>query len=150
MKLVIVLAILIVSCSPAEKQLAWKSFGAEITPLNATPVSDVIDQFELDVESEFKISGELKEVCSSKGCWTTIEAEDGRLVRVTFKDYGFFMPLDAAGRAVIAEGVGFKKVTSVDELRHYAVDAKKSEEEIAAITEPKTEYLFEAAGVLLN
>ncbi len=71
-------------------------------------------------------------------------------MRVTFKDYGFFLPLDAAGRAVIAEGVGFKKVTAVDELRHYAVDAKISDEEIAAITEPKTEYLFEAAGVLLN
>ncbi len=150
MKALILLLVLIVSCSPAEKQMAWESFGAEITPLKATPVSEVIDLFELDVESKFKISGELKEVCASKGCWTIIEADDGRLVRVTFKDYGFFLPLDAAGRTVIAEGVGFKKVTSVDDLRHYALDAKKTEDEITAITEPKTEYLFEAAGVLLN
>ena len=40
--------------------------------------------------------------------------------------------------------------TSVEDLKHYALDAGKSESEIAAITKPKIEYSFEADGVLLK
>jgi hypothetical protein len=39
--------------------------------------------------------------------------------------------------------------TSVDELKHYAEDAKKSKEEIDAITEPKKEIRLTANGVLV-
>lgn len=135
---------------PDPERRAWESFGAQLTSENAVPVSQVVDQFELATEKPFKISGTLHEVCAKKGCWTEVQTEDGRTVRITFQDYGFFLPTDAAGRQMVAEGVGFRKVTSVEELRHYAEDAKKSAEEIAAITEPKLEYLFEASGVLLN
>jgi hypothetical protein len=144
------LLLLLTACAPAEPAATWESFGATITAEQAIPVSDVIDQFAMDTETPFKISGTLHEVCAEKGCWTKIQTEDGRTVRMTFKDYAFFLPTDAAGRQVVAEGVGLRKETSVEELRHYAKDAKKTDEEIAAITEPKIEYLFEAAGVLLN
>ena len=39
---------------------------------------------------------------------------------------------------------------SVADLKHYAEDAGKSEDEIAKITEPKIEYAFEANGVLIK
>ena len=68
---------------------------------------------------------------------------------VRFKDYGFFMPLNAEGE-VIVNGKAFVSETSVEELRHYAEDAGKSAEEIAAITAPKRTYSFEADGVLLK
>lgn len=150
MKLLPLLLILFASCAPSEPEVSWEAYGAEITAEQAIAVSDVIDQFTLERETPLKISGTLHEVCAEKGCWTKIETEDGRMVRMMFKDYGFFLPTDAAGRQMIAEGVGLCKETSVEELRHYAKDAKKTDEEIAAITEPKIEYLFEAAGVLLN
>jgi hypothetical protein len=38
----------------------------------------------------------------------------------------------------------------VETLRHYAEDEGKSKEEIAAITEPVTEYTFEAVGVIIR
>jgi hypothetical protein len=68
---------------------------------------------------------------------------------VKFKDYGFFMPKDIAGREVIMEGTAYREVVSVDELKHLAKDAGKSEEEIAKITEPKEELQFLAHGVIL-
>jgi hypothetical protein len=68
---------------------------------------------------------------------------------VKFKDYAFFVPKDIAGREVLVEGVAFTEETSIEELRHYAEDAGKSEEEIAKITEPVTEKKFMASGVLL-
>jgi hypothetical protein len=75
---------------------------------------------------------------------------DGEEMRVTFKDYGFFVPLDAAGKTVIMEGKAYYDTTSVDMLRHYAEDAGESPEEIEKITEPKLELAFEATGVLLK
>ena len=68
---------------------------------------------------------------------------------VKFYDYGFFVPKDISGKEVIVEGKAFKEVTPFDELRHYAEDAGKSADEIAAITEPKAEWKFEATGVLV-
>lgn len=96
-----------------------------------------------------KMKGKIVEVCSKKGCWMTLDMDGQNEVMVKFKDYGFFMPLDAKGD-VIVNGKAFVTETPVDELRHYAEDAGKSKEEIAAITEPKLEYRFEADGVLLK
>lgn len=74
--------------------------------------------------------------------------DTGNEIFVKFKDYGFFMPLDCEGQELVMNGFAVKSVTSVDELRHYAEDEGKSEEEIAAITEPKEEITFMADGVV--
>jgi hypothetical protein len=39
-----------------------------------------------------KVSGQIKEVCTNKGCWFAMELPNGSSMRVTFKDYGFFIP----------------------------------------------------------
>jgi hypothetical protein len=95
------------------------------------------------------MKGEIVDVCPKKGCWMRLNMGHGEQVMVRFKDYDFFVPTDAKGNVVI-NGKAFVTETSVDELRHYAEDAGKSEEEIAQITEPKLEYRFLADGVLLN
>ena len=61
---------------------------------------------------------------------------DEKLLWFRFKDYGFFMPTDAAGKEVIVDGKAFVNEVSVADLKHYAEDAGKSPEEIAKITEP--------------
>ena len=58
------------------------------------------------------------------------------------KDYAFFVPTALEGKTVVLEGSAESKTTSVKELQHYAEDAKKSQAEIDAITEPKTETRF--------
>jgi hypothetical protein len=75
-----------------------------------------------------------------------LDGEKDLMVR--FKDYGFFMPLDAKGEVII-NGYATISETSVEELRHYAEDAGASEQEIEAIVEPELTYSFEADGVLL-
>ena len=59
------------------------------------------------------------------------------------------MPKNIADKDVIVNGKAYVTEVSVDEQRHYAEDAGKTEEEIAAITEPKRTLSFEADGVLL-
>jgi hypothetical protein len=128
----------------------WDSFGEPINSENAVEISAVVDDFVMEEEKNFKISGTLVNVCQSKGCWTTLATDDGRMIKMTFANYGFFLPTDASGREIIAEGIGFKKVTTVDEQRHHLEDAGASAEEIAKITEEKVEYAFEATGVILK
>lgn len=97
------------------------------------------------------VTGKVEAVCQMKGCWMNIVSEDpnGPATLVQFKDYGFFMPKDIAGRTVVLKGHGYKEETSVEELRHMAEDAGKSQAEIDAITSPKEEMKFLATGVIL-
>ncbi|MBS1563155.1 MAG: DUF4920 domain-containing protein, partial [Bacteroidetes bacterium] len=41
------------------------------------------------------------------------------------------------------------EVTPAEKLRHYAEDARKSKEEIAAITQDKQEILLTAKGIVV-
>lgn len=87
--------------------------------------------------------------CAKKGCWMNVGLAEGENMRVTFKDYGFFVPKDLSGQEVVMEGMLRRKVSSVEEQRHFAEDAGKSAEEIAAIQQADTIYSFEAVGVLI-
>ena len=92
--------------------------------------------------------GMVSDVCSKKGCWMTIPLSNGEELMVRFKDYDFFVPIDASGEVII-NGMAYISETSVADLRHYAEDAGASSAEIEAIIEPKITYSFMADGVLL-
>lgn len=134
-------------------QVKGETFGEAITADGAITYSELLMQMKNATADSVavKVVGTVDAVCQMKGCWMNIVADDSDTpeMMVRFKDYGFFMPKDIAGRQVIMEGFAFKEVTPVDELRHYAEDAGKSKEEIEAITEPKEELKFLASGVLL-
>lgn len=54
------------------------------------------------------VEGKVRQACTRKGCWmelaaTADKAEPG--CRVTFKDYGFFVPTDSAGAEARVQGV---------------------------------------------
>ncbi|MDP5081393.1 MAG: DUF4920 domain-containing protein [Winogradskyella sp.] len=135
-----------------QKEIAYASFGMKINDADALTSERMMSHYKtMNVGDTInsKMIGKIEEVCSAKGCWMTLNMDGENKVMVKFKDYGFFMPLDAEGEVVI-NGKAFVSETSVDELRHYAEDAGKSEEEILAITEPKRTYSFEADGVLLK
>jgi hypothetical protein len=97
-----------------------------------------------------KVSGNIKEVCTNKGCWFAMELPNGSKMRVTFKDYGFFIPTNSQGFPITIEGVATLSETDVETLRHYAEDQGKSKEEVEAITAPKKEITFEASGALIK
>jgi len=80
----------------------------------------------------------------------TLELPNGKQTFVKFKDYAFFVPLNAAEQEAIVSGKAFVSETSVAQLRHYAQDAGEPENAIAKITEPKVEYKFMADGVLIS
>lgn len=125
-------------------------FGAVINESEITPLTTLINELEEKEEFHGKVMGEIREVCAHKGCWMTLDLPNGETMRVTFKDYGFFVPKNSQGYPVIIEGIASKKITDVETLRHYAEDAGKSKEEIESITASKKEYAFEAVGVIIK
>lgn len=134
----------------SEEQLPVGYFGEEINDQEVSTLDRLVAVLETENEFQGKLVGEINEICSKKGCWMTIDLPNGESMRVTFKDYGFFVPKNAQGYPVIIEGIATKKVTDVATLKHYAEDAGKSAEEIEAIKVPKIEYAFEAIGVIIR
>lgn len=124
--------------------------GEDITEDGAISTSEFLTQFEGKGVLETKITGSIEEVCSKKGCWMVMNLSEDKDMRVTFKDYEFFVPLDAAGKETIIQGTATMDTTTVEMLKHYAEDAGDSQEEIDAITEPEFNYAFEATGVIIK
>jgi len=162
--IIIVLFFVILACNSAKKDTnkenkiventTYNSFGDTLSASDYLSSNDAISNYKalkLGDTINLKFNANIKEVCSKKGCWMTLPAgNDDETIMVRFKDYGFFMPLDAAGKEVIVAGKAFVNEVSVADLKHYAEDAGKSSEEIANITEPAMEFAFEANGVLLK
>ena len=160
---VLLLMVSLFSCQKAgevSKGTTYEVVGkAEVVPGN---YGDLIEEnavisttellSKLDLEGQFtgKISGEIREVCTKKGCWFSMELPNGESMRVTFKDYGFFVPTNSQGFPMVMEGVATLSQTDVETLKHYAEDQGKSKEEVEAITEPKKEITFEATGVMIK
>lgn len=125
-------------------------FGEKITEDGAVPTDSLKAMMGDKTELACKLSGKVESVCQKKGCWMELKNADGSAMRVTFKDYGFFMPKDASGLTAIVDGIAKVEVTSVADLREYAKDDGKSQTDIDAIKEPLKELVFEAKGVILK
>ncbi len=139
------LIILVLACSSLAMSQQYDSFGDKFKPKGAISVNEIATDSE-----DIKVTGEVESVCVMKGCWMKIKLADGKTMRVTFKDYGFFVPMDIVGKEIVMEGNAKVKETSVADLQHYAKDAGETDEEIAKITQPSKEMAFEATGVLIK
>lgn len=124
-------------------------FGKIIDQEGAKTIDEFAAAMEGQDSLEIKISAVATDVCQKKGCWMKVELADGESMRIKFKDYGFFVPLDISGKNVVFSGKAYTETTTVDELKHYAEDGGASEEEIAAITEDETKLTFLADGVMI-
>lgn len=154
---------LFVSCKQTNKQveaekevaIAYDSFGAEIDDSNVLTMEEAEVKFKNLKEGDtltFKFKSKISDVCQKKGCWMKAPMSNGEKVRVSFKDYGFFMPknLPELDATAVMNGKAYISVITVDQLKHYAQDAGKSEDEIAQITDPRRTLSFEADGVLIE
>ncbi len=127
-------------------------YGEKINAEGAISTSE-LDSLVKDQGSveTIKLKGDISAACQVKGCWMTLSREGSKDIRVTFKDYGFFVPTDAAGSTAIVEGEAKLDTISVDVLRHYAVDGGMSAEEAEkTITKPEVSVSVVAKGVIIE
>jgi len=123
-------------------------FGKKTTAEGAIPVAELPAKLQGKETVEVKVSGKVKEVCKAEGCWLKMETADGAMM-IKMKDHSFLVPLSMNGKTIVVDGIATLKETSVEMQKHYAEDAGKSKEEIAAIKEPKKEITMQAKGILV-
>lgn len=134
-------------------EVAYAAFGDSISAENALSKEEMIakfDQMKPGDTLDVKFQSKIKEVCQKKGCWMTLDLAENKEAFVKFKDYAFFVPKNAKDEEVVISGKAFVSVESIDELRHYAKDAGKSQAAIDSIVAPKTTYSVMANGVLIK
>ena len=136
---------------PAGNALIGDCYGANVSAGILNKAISV-EKLESELKNTKKmetvaVKGEVVNVCEKRGCWITLKTEDGTSFFVKMKDYAFFVPTALKGKNVVLEGSAEKKVTSVEELKHYAKDAKKTKAEIDAIKMPKEEIRFVASAI---
>ncbi len=156
------LAIALFSCNKKQEdvknevvaeKINYAVFGDSITDAEALTSAEMMAKFKemkeddtLNVKFKSKING----VCQKKGCWMTMDLGEEKEAFVKFKDYAFFVPMNAENQDAVISGKAFVSVETVADQKHYAKDAGKSQAAIDSITEPKITYSFMADGVLIR
>lgn len=124
-----------------------QTYGAAITPAGALPMSALPAALGPRDSAQVKLVGKASAVCQARGCWMTLPTADGQEMRVRFRDYAFFVPKDLSGHEVVVSGWAYRRTVPKSELRHYAQDAGKTDQEIAAIDHDEQQLTFLADGV---
>lgn len=90
-----------------------------------------------------RVTTEIAQVCQKKGCFF-IAREGEAVARVTFADYGFFIPTDAGGKTVTLVGTLTRESISAAQAAHFAADLGDPE----AAAEPFA-YAIVATSVMI-
>jgi hypothetical protein len=98
-------------------------FGA---PLDAdarpTSLAAVLDNPLDYVDTAIRIETRISDVCQKKGCFM-IATNGKQAVRVSFKDYAFFVPTDTGGKTVTLTGTLIERELSEKQAAHLREDA---------------------------
>ncbi len=94
----------------------------------AISLATVLENPESYTKDAVVVEGVIAASCTRQGCWMQLapsDAEGTSSVRVTFKDYGFFIPLEAKGMKARAEGVAVVKTLSKADADHLEEEGAK-------------------------
>jgi hypothetical protein len=116
--------------------LAVSAFAGEVITRGAAvsketkaiSLATVLENPESYTKEAVVVEGMIAASCTRQGCWMQLapsEAKDAASVRVTFKDYGFFIPLEAKGMKARAEGVAVVNTLSKADADHLEEEGAK-------------------------
>jgi hypothetical protein len=129
---------------------ATGNFGEEVSAEQAVAADGIVALFGSSDTVSATVFGKISSSCKHSGCWMDLDMGNNEAIHVTFQDETFTIPLDAAGKNAVAQGIAVRELIPVEKLQNYAREDGKSEAEIAAITEPVYLYEFIASGVLIQ
>lgn len=93
-------------------------------------------------DKEVLVDTRIAKVCQKKGCFF-IAQSGADSVRISFENYGFFIPTDSAGKQATLAGVFSRKPVSKEQSDHLAEDLGENPAEEA----PAFEYSIVAKGI---
>jgi len=98
-------------------------FGSEATFDGAAlSVNELLADADAHVDQIVLVETRVAQVCQKKGCFFIARQGDAS-IRVSFKDYGFFVPTDIGGKTVRLAGTLTRIERSEEEAEHFSSDA---------------------------
>lgn len=107
---------------PVAQTADSETFGS---PLDEAVTAVSLEQIAGDGESyvgqSVRVEARVSEVCQKKGCFFIAQQGDS-VVRISFKDYAFFVPTDISGKRVTFVGEVVAKEITAEAAEHFAED----------------------------
>lgn len=127
-------------------------FGGEFTLTEVTPVDLVIADPASFVDKTVRVEGTVVDVCEMRGCWLSLGAKSGEVLRVKVRDGEMVFPISARGLQAQVEGtVGSHTISVEDQIergKYFAAEEGQTFDP-ASVTGPKTIYLLSPTKVFI-
>ena len=102
---------------------ADQAFGAPMpSEGQALSLTEAIANLDTGADQFVKVTGQVTEVCQARGCWMILVDGD-TYARITFEDYGFFVPMQTSMQRSVVYGVLSEHILSGEQADHFAQDA---------------------------
>lgn len=127
-------------------------FGSDFSVATVQPVETVLADPASFVDKTVRVEGTVVDVCEMRGCWLSLGAENGDVLRVKVRDGEMVFPMSARGLKAQVEGTVTSHTVSVEQqLESGEYHAKEAGETFdpASVTGPKTIYMLSPTGVLI-
>ena len=128
---------------PVETTPEYETFGAPMDfSVARVALEDIATDGDRYTDKIVRVETRVSKVCKKKGCFFIAQQGDS-VVRVSFKDYSFFVPTDISGKRVMLVGEVVANELSAEKAKHLAEDLGESE----ASVEPGKEYTIITSSV---
>ncbi|NUZ11290.1 DUF4920 domain-containing protein [Pseudoalteromonas sp. McH1-7] len=112
------LSVLVLSLASEAKNIEFGG-GADLNKLvAATEVLENVNEFK---EREITVSGKVTKVCKKRGCWMTLQVDNGESLNVKVRDGDMVFPMSAIGKRAFATG----------RVEHFKLDIAKTKRYLA-------------------
>jgi hypothetical protein len=109
---------------PVTQDAQTETFGVELdNSLPKLSMASLLTDSPSHLAKPFQVETRIAKVCQKKGCFF-IAQQDQHILRVSFRDYGFFIPTDSSGKTVTLAGELIQKEISPEQAAHFKADLK--------------------------
>ncbi len=116
---------------PVSSSETTETFGAALDEtLPRFALSELVAGAREYADQTVLVETRVGKVCQKKGCFF-VATEGDLALRVSFKDYGFFVPTDTSGKTVILAGRLVQQERSAKQAAHFNRDLKDGTEALA-------------------
>jgi hypothetical protein len=126
----------------------WTTYGKKLTATKMDSLAAALKDIPVEGKS-VAVEGVISDVCTNKGCWLIMSA-GGRQLRVQFEGYSFFVPWDAKGKKIKAQGVVKSKKVDEKTARHWAEEQSQPAVKPEDIHGEQTVLMMTATGVAIE